>query len=155
MGDAANKSKRFRFDKHFDQLLVHTVSIFEAHIVKHGEVEQKFEGVLNAFCAHPTFLEKHEKGVPAPKQSTLRDRFTKLLANRRAMNKNIAASGIPEEYGELEKSLDTIIDECEEKKEAELEGKKEVGRKRRCASKRGAQYKRLCDEKEHVSWTCN
>eukprot|EP00171_Calliarthron_tuberculosum_P023558 IDg23558t1 len=104
--------------------------MLDAHVAKHGEVETKFEVVLNAFCAHYSFIKKHEESVPAPKLRTLRDRFTKLVANRRALNKkNVAASGIEEVHGELEQNLDNIIQEMDDKKQSEAEAKEKVERK--------------------------
>lgn len=118
------KGKRFRFDKEFDLLLVNLVGVTESHLAKHGEVEEKYTGVLNAFCSNARFLSKHAQGTPAPRVQTLRDRLNKLLTNRRAVNsQNIAASGTLEDYGELEKGLDVLIDECKEKKEEEGKAK--------------------------------
>lgn len=69
-------------------------------------------------------------GIAAHKFSTLRDKITKLLANMCGLNKkNIAASDVVEEYGELEQSLDVIIQEVDEKKEVETEAKVKVQRK--------------------------
>lgn len=102
----------------------------DAHIAKNGELEKKFEGVLAAFCSHHSFITKQNDGMPASKLTTLRDRITKLVANRRAQNKrNIAASGISEEHGELEKNLDNLIAEEDEKKEAEAEAKQKFEQK--------------------------
>ena len=47
----------------------------------------------------------------SPKLSVIQDHYRQFLKNRREQNKtNLAAIGISEEYGELEKVLDTIIE---------------------------------------------
>eukprot|EP00171_Calliarthron_tuberculosum_P002143 IDg2143t1 len=124
------KSKRFRFDKQLDLLLEHTVCDIEAQVAKHGKLDAKYQGVLAAFRAHHSFLSKHASGMSAPKVTTLRDRLNKLVVNRRAENRrNIAASGIPEEYGELEQSLDVLIQELMRRRKMEAEAKKKMDRK--------------------------
>lgn len=42
------KSKRLRFDMQLDLLLVQTVSVIEAHVAKHGELDVKQEEILAA-----------------------------------------------------------------------------------------------------------
>ena len=119
------RAKRFRFDNQTDLVLARTVSMLGAHISNYGKIEKKLEGVLAAFCSHQLVLEKISLELPTPMLSTLRERYNELISNRRAASKKeIAFSGIAENRGELEVTLDNIIEEIVEKKAIEIAKKK-------------------------------
>lgn len=93
--------------------------MLEAHVSKFWSSLENIEGVLVAFCEHPSFLTKHEEVIPLPKL-TICERFSKLIANRSATShKIVAASGIFEEYVELYQGNDVLIDQFDDKKVGE------------------------------------
>eukprot|EP00171_Calliarthron_tuberculosum_P022180 IDg22180t1 len=147
----STKMKRFRFNHNFDLALIRCVTVSGAHLAKHGEREEKYAGLLAMFLASREFLEKSEE-VPPPKVLTIRERIKVLVKERRAVNKrNIAATGIAEEYGELEQLLDGIIDNIDEKakvvaEEKDAMEKKELALQSAAKTIRDLSLKRNADE---------
>ena len=74
--------------------------------------------------------------VPPPKLKTEGDRVKELVKEPRVVAKrNISASGISEEYGELEQLIDSIIEKIDDKARTQADLKK-VGRKERTRTTR-------------------
>lgn len=111
-----NGKKRFVFNKELKLTLVNCIGLAEAHVAKYGEVEAKFNAVFNIFCASHEVIRYVEKDLPLSKVDTLRQVWEKLERNRRAdVKKNVAVTGIPEEYGELKQGLDKLIEENDDR----------------------------------------
>ena len=69
------------------------------------------------FCGSREVVDCLNMGVCVPKARTLTERFTCMVRERQThVRKNITASGISEEYGELEQTLDTYITEMDTQK---------------------------------------
>jgi len=117
--------KRFRFNYELDKKLIDIVVITETHKTGGGSLDKKFESVLAMFLATPEYLSYHAiAGAVIPQVSTVRDRFRALVAaRRRAVKRNIAASGIEEITTELDEDLDRLIEEVDADKEIKAKEK--------------------------------
>ena len=134
---------RFRFDKDCDLALVNAVMLADAHVAKRGESMDKFNSAFDMFCASRPVIAKIERGMPAPAMRSVQEHWRKLIRDRRAANhRNVAASGVAEEYGDLEMTLDKTIESINQKKK-ENEREKESKRKREDALKAAATEVRL------------
>ena len=86
-----------------------------------GKSEALFEKVAEVFLLSGQFKASLSNPAVRPTWKSLKDRFKKLVADRRAENySNRLASGISEVHGERETLLDEIIQQIDDKKEAEM-----------------------------------
>ena len=116
-----SKSKRFCFTQEADELLATIVVQLGAHNPDHGTTEKKFEDDLKAFCDSSLFQSMQNKfGTPAPKATSLRNRFNALVDKRKKANKvDVGTSGQERENTEHELVLDGAIEDIENKKQIE------------------------------------
>ena len=119
-------SRRFRFDKETDLVLVNSVLLAGPYMAKPGEVKEKFSGAFKMFCASHVVTKRLDDDVPQPRLTTFQEHYRRPLKNRRASNKgNIATSGIAGVYRELEEVMDKIVEEVDIMKNEEMKKKKE------------------------------
>lgn len=126
-----SRKKRLRFNSTWDIILLKSVVFNEAHIVRHGEAQQKFEDVLKQFIIEVP--NHHWLTTTKPTWKSLNDRFKKVVADHRTSRRaNEAASGIIEIRGEREELLDDIVlavDEKEEERRTEREERTAMDRR--------------------------
>ena len=120
--------------------LFSAVMLDEVHVTKTSDVEEKFDGAFNMFCASHAVTSKLENEVPKPKLSTIQEHFRKMVRSRRTENRiNIVPSGIAKNYGELEQLLDTVINEMDWKKKLDDTRKEKDKKKEEALKKVGRQ----------------
>ena len=122
------KSKRFR---EFDTALMRCVCANSAHLASHVKTEEKFGGELRMFLVTTEYLSRTGDEPPL-KLKTVRDRVKELMEERWIMVKrNFTASGFAQEYGELEKFLNSIFEGFDDKQRTQVDAKSRQRRKNR------------------------
>lgn len=117
---------RFIFDKDTCLALLYEVQLHGAHLYTSGKKQMMFEKVREGFLNSREY-KAMSNGRPAPPWRTLADRVFKMARDRKAfvslMRKK---SGVEEEYGEKERILDAINEDMQQKKEKDMENKREA-----------------------------
>lgn len=116
---------RFVFDEDMSMALIYEVQLHGAHLYSPGKKQQLFEKVQEGFLRSREY-QAVKKDKPTPSWPTLADRLFNMASARKAF---VAAmkkkSGVEEEYGEKQRMLDAINEDIAQKKEEDLEARRE------------------------------
>lgn len=123
------KATRFRFTSSTNAALVLVAASTAAHHDEDGSNKsEQWTGVINMLMLTNevvAYLDTRP-GLERPVWRTVQQRFNTLVTERRGqVRKLLAASGISEDPAEMEITLDSLIEELDDKKEQALQAKKE------------------------------